>query len=356
MYVSSLSKLKDYVSNLKIKSSEELMILVAEKSSNEVSELIDFLNTGRIKFFGGIYPKLLVKNKSLSKGFIIQKYEPIYSSIVLPSLMRFKLDINEIKNCTALVLIDGLSDKVKELTDTIFNRLGTNVKYIGGGAGFYDLRHKPCIFNNNGLHENVLYICVVKSKVKLEVNHGWKVLDGPYKITKSNNNILSTLDTYPAFEVYRDIIQEYEGITLYKSDFFVYAKAYPFGITNNSQYDIIVRDPIMLNDKDEIVCVNNIPQNANLYILNGNIDTLLDSSLEIAQNCVKDVSYKYIPLLFDCVSRAMFMEDRFEEELTNIQNKLKFPVEGAICIGEIASQKNGNLIIHNKSTVLGLLN
>lgn len=59
--------------------------------------------------------------------------------------------------------------------------------------------------------------------------------------------------------------------------------------------------------------------------------------------------------LSDCISRAMFLEERFEEELQNIQAKMKYPVEGALSFGEIASKRNGELAIHNKSTVLGLL-
>ena len=51
----------------------------------------------------------------------------------------------------------------------------------------------------------------------------------------------------------------------------------------------------------------------------------------------------------------MFLEDRFEEELENIQSKLDYPLEGVLSIGEIASNSNGQIEIHNKSTVLGLL-
>lgn len=51
----------------------------------------------------------------------------------------------------------------------------------------------------------------------------------------------------------------------------------------------------------------------------------------------------------------MFLEDGFEEELSNIQNKLKYTVEGAVSIGEISTDKKGELVIHNKSTVLGLI-
>lgn len=355
MYLKSLVELKEYIEKTEIKETEQLMILVAEKSSEDIGIIIEYLNLKHVNFFGGIYSRLLVGENSYPEGFIIQKYEPIYSAMVIPYLMRFKLDLQDLQNCTAIVLVDGLSSKMKDLTDTVYNKLGNNVKYIGGGAGFYDLKHRPCIFDNNGLVQNSLYVCIVKSDAKIAVEHGWKKLEGPFFVSEARDNILAKLDNYTAFDVYRDVIEEHEKIRLLKEDFFVYAKDHPFGIAKNNELDLIVRDPIMTNDNNEIICVANIPQDSQVYVLKGNAETLLSSSLQIAESCAAMAPKKYSPLLFDCISRAMFLEDLFNVELKNIQDKLNFTVEGALSIGEIASQNNGELVIHNKSTILGLL-
>ncbi|MDP4088912.1 MAG: FIST C-terminal domain-containing protein [Bacillota bacterium] len=355
MFLQSFDEFKDYVASLQLKESEELMILVGDKSSGCVEELIQFINGRNIRFFGGIFPELLVKDKSYPSGFIIQRYEPVYSSIVLPYLMRFKLSLEEIADCTAIVLVDGLTSKFKELTDTVYGKIGDSVRYIGGGAGFYDLKHRPCIFNNTGLHEDALHICIVKQKVELAVKHGWNKLQGPFLVTEAHGNVLSRLDNYDAFSVYRDVIEDEERVTLYKEDFFIYAKDHPFGYTKKGQYDLIVRDPIALNDYNEIICVADIPSDTEVYVLKGNENTLLSSSLEIAEYLSQKAPDRYLPLLFDCISRAMFLDNRFDEELKNIQNKLRYTVEGALSIGEIASNKSGGIIIHNKSTILGLL-
>ena len=162
-------------------------------------------------------------------------------------------------------------------------------------------------------------------------------------------------DNYSAFEVYKDVIEDHEHIRLLRGDFFIYAKDHPFGILQDNRVDVIVRDPIAVNEDDEIICVADIPKNSQVYVLEGNSNTLLSSSLQIAEYCASIAPKKYIPFLFDCISRAMFLEERFEEELKNIQSKLTFEVEGALSIGEIASQNDGKLVIHNKSTILGLL-
>ena len=54
-------------------------------------------------------------------------------------------------------------------------------------------------------------------------------------------------------------------------------------------------------------------------------------------------------------TRAMFLGKYINEELDSIQANLSYGVEGALSIGEIACRKNGTLVIHNKSTVLALM-
>ncbi|MBC2581754.1 hypothetical protein HGI79_15960 [Clostridium sp. DJ247] len=63
------------------------------------------------------------------------------------------------------------------------------VKYVGGGADFYDLEHRPCIFDNKGLFKDVLYVCIVKFDCKIAVKHGWNKLEGLFTVEESRDNI-----------------------------------------------------------------------------------------------------------------------------------------------------------------------
>ena len=355
MYLSTLNDLKYYVEELSIGSDERLMIFVGDAYEKEVQDMMNYLNSKNIMFFGGIYSRLLVGDRSLSKGYIVNKVKSVYCSLVLPNLMKFNKKLEENENYTAIVIADGLSSRFKELTDTVYNKLGNKVKYLGGGAGFYNLNHKPCIFDNDGISMDTLYVCIVKSETKIAIEHGWNILKGPFTVTESNENILSELDGENAFQKYSEILEDETGLAVYKEDFFTYAKEYPFGIINGNNLEVIVRDPIAVNDDLDIICIADIPKDCNLFVLTGNSKTLLEASLTIADKCNKIAPKKYQPLLFDCISRAMFLEENFVIELANIQNRMNCIVEGALSIGEIASKKDGSIVIHNKSTVLGLI-
>jgi len=354
MYFETAEGLKTYINRIIVEPDEQLMILAGYKSADEVSEVMEFLNEKGINFFGGIYPGLLTGKNNKPYGFIVERFNPVFSSLVLPHMMRFNKDPATMKGYTALVLVDGLSPHMKALIDTLFKKMGTYVNYLGGGAGFYDLNQRPCIFDNKGIYQDVLYVCVIPSPCFSGVKHGWRKLMGPFSVDRSIDNVLISLDGDNAFEVYKEVIEAEEHITLFKEDFFAIAKDHPFGIVQEDG-SIIVRDPIGLNDNYEIICVADIPVDSQVYVLKGDVDSLLSSSLEITEYCTENAPDYHFPLLFNCISRAMFMEDKFEEELANIQNKLKPIVQGALSIGEIASKSNGEIVIHNKSTVLGLI-
>lgn len=354
MFFKTIEELKSKVESTGTKPEEQLMILVAEGSAPYLNELMDYLNSKNISFFGGIYARLMVGDESLEQGFVVQVLEPIYSTLVLPYMMRFRLEPESLKNSTAIVLADGLSSKLKVLTDTLYGKVGKHVTYVGGGAGFYSLEHKPCIFDNRGIYKDVLYVCIIASDVKVAVKHGWNKLQGPFFVKESRENVLCMLEDDNAFDLYKHVIEEEERITLYKQDFFLFAKDHPFGILQEDG-SLVVRDPIAVDENGHIVCVADIPEGSDLYVLKGDINTLLSASLQIAEYCSENAPKEYIPLLFNCISRAMFMEERFREELRNIQKQLRYGMEGALSIGEFASRRNGELVIHNKSTVLALL-
>lgn len=354
MYFDSNDSLCTYLESRPLKDTEKLMLMVGEASADTLPQLRETLNKKGITYFGGIYAQLLVGEKHLSEGAIAFIVEPLYCGLVLPHMMRLKQSPESFKGCTAITLVDGLSSDMKVLTETVYRKLGDHVQYLGGGAGFYDLKHRPCLFDEKGMYEDVLYLCIVKADVKLAVKHGWTKLIGPFTVTRSVDNVLSEIDGQPAFDIYREALEDAEDILLSKEEFFRYAKEHPFGILQDDD-SVIVRDPISVTDDRAIICVANIPEQKEVYVLSGDVNTLLASSQDIAAYCAEHQPDTYHLLLFDCISRAMFLEEKFKQELSNIQCSLNEMLYGALSIGEIASSYSGELVIHNKSTIIGLL-
>jgi hypothetical protein len=354
MYLRNMASLVDHLNTCAIGEDQKIMIFLADRSQDCLVEITALMNERNIPFFGGIFPGLLHNGKYLREGMLVQVVRPVLQTIVRPFLFRVPKELQQLDGHTAIVLVDGLSSQFRDLIDTVESKLSGNITWLGGGAGHYDLTHRPCLFDNRGLYKDALMLCLLAGTSRVAVRHGWEQMDGPYRITGSDQNVLQALDGYRAMEVYRDTIETHRNIILSREDFFSFAKEHPFGLVAQDG-SIVVRDPISCTDEGEIVCVADIPENRDVYILRGDRKTLLTASLAIAKDCAGQGSETHTPMLFSCISRAMFLEDDFQIEMENIQSRLKAPLYGTLSIGEIAPHTENGIVIHNKSTILGIV-
>lgn len=197
-------------------------------------------------------------------------------------------------------------------------------------------------------------ITALPLSVSLSIEHGWHKFAGPFIVTGAYDNTMTTLNYKPAFEVYREVVEEDSGQKFGVNNFFDLAKAYPFGLDRISG-DVVVRDPLFRQGK-ALVCVGDVPINHIIYILKGDVDHLLEAS----RRCVQIIPADQLPLmalLFDCISRALFLQERFAEEINTIHQALPcgVPLVGGLSLGEIADGGNTCLELFNKTLVLGIL-
>ena len=92
-----------------------------------------------------------------------------------------------------------------------------------------------------------------------------------------------------------------------------------------------------------------------LYILKGEDDKLISAAVAAVKNTVK----QHTPstgLLFDCISRQLFLTDKFDQELGEMSAALgdNSVLIGALVLGEIASGLSGTIHFHNKTAVMAV--
>jgi hypothetical protein len=109
----------------------EFMILVGKNTKSELNELMNFLNPLGVKYFGGFFPKLIANGQAQSTGFIVKKLDSIYSERVYPFLMKKAPMLEEGKAYTGIILGDGLSDKIKDLIETVTSKLKETLTILG---------------------------------------------------------------------------------------------------------------------------------------------------------------------------------------------------------------------------------
>jgi len=341
-----------------------LIVFVAEGGKPDLERISQTLNLSGYQYAGALFPRILHGNQVYEEGLIIVPLKLKSPPITINGLGNglFNLhdlpDVTEMQGHSLFILLDGLSKHIADFLRRLYGHFGTQVIYVGGGAGSLSLQQAPCVFSNAGVAQDQAIVIPLQGQIKLGVHHGWRRLMGPLIATEVDKNTVKQINWQPAFSVYRDVIEKETEKTFTKNNFFDIAKGYPFGLEKDDAEDI-VRDPIAVTDDGALVCVGEVPENAIIHILKGETDALTKSARMAAEaSTEQNTGPLKLPLIVDCISRILFLGEKFSDELEQINQVFEshggdYPAVGVMTLGEISSMGDGFLEFLNKSVVIG---
>jgi len=347
-----IEELKNLINSvLQDKKVKTLFILSCDANNFKKDSLDDMLKSIATPIFGGIFPEIIYGNEKLIKGTIVAGLYHKANVQIIPGLSSMDSDYESIieekipdssTTKTMFVLVDAFAKRIGDFIESLFNVFGLEFNYIGGGAGSLSFKQKPCLFTNDGLIQDSAILALTDLKSGIGVSHGWREISGPYKVTKSDGN--------------EEAVESHSGKIFRENNFFDIAKGYPFGISK-LEAEKIVRDPLMVVNENALQCVGEVPEGSYVYVLTGDAISLINAAsntLHLAENDFKAGSGNKTILFIDCISRVLFLEDKFNDELKAVHKK-NIPLIGALTIGEIANNRKDYLEFYNKTSVIGIL-
>lgn len=338
-----------------------LFLLSCEANHFPVGELNRKLGGLPVPVFGGIFPQIIHARRNVVRGTLVCALDAAVEVHHVERISDPQTDIAaQISGFdtalqampTIMVLVDGVAKRITTVLDAIYDALGMNRHYLGGGAGSLNFIQKPCLFSNAGVLADAAQLVGMPMRSGVEVGHGWQVLSGPFLVTCSEGATIHELDYRPAFEVYREEVEKISGARFEQRPFFEIANRHPFG-HKKWEGDIIVREA-MVRQGDSLVCAGELADGALLYVLAGDADELIRTVGDVARRLQVDGG---VVLAFDCIGRSLFLGDRYPEEIAAMTDALpeNIPLFGALTVGEIAGRDEGCLEFYNKTIVLGAL-
>ena len=340
-----------------------IIVFACDKNGFDPENVDSIFQKCPVPLMGGIFPGIIHEKETLETGTIVIgiSQKPDISIIkgmsdpdtdfLHPLSEIFKIDdIPE----TILVFTDGFASRISSFINAMFINIGLERNIIGGGAGSLSLTKKPCIISNEGLLEDASIIGLLDTQSTVNISHGWHTIKGPFKVTEADRNVIRTINWMPAFNIYREVIREHSGQYITPDNFSRIAMSYPFGVSRMCN-DPIVRDPVMVDEAGALTCVGEIMEGAFVNILHGNPQSLIKASGQLS-TCTPGFSLgeNSVGLVIDCISRALFLKDKFKHELKALHLP-DIPLLGFLSFGEIATQEKQSLEFHNKTTVLSVL-
>ncbi|MBK1733783.1 histidine kinase [Halorhodospira abdelmalekii] len=343
-----------------------LMVLACDANGWSAEALDPVLKTCTVPVFGGIFPQVAYHNQNYERGSLLIAFDAAPEVACVPGLSEEEADFDErVESATEhwghaegettlLVFVDGLSSRISALVEGLFVNFGLENNFIGGGAGSLSFQKKPCIFTNDGLFADVALLVRLPLRSSIGVTHGWQPVSDPLKVTGARGNVITTLDWEPAFTVYQRLVKAHSGVEVRAEDFFAVAKSYPFGMTKLGA-EVVVRDPLMVENESDLVCVGEVPEGSFVRLLNGTPETLIEAAEKARQIALPEsVGSSFGCCLFiDCISRVLFLGERIADELYAVGSE--YPVCGAFTLGEIANSGDAFLEFYNKTSVFGVL-
>lgn len=362
----SVAGFRDLLGQVLVREKTKGLLILACDANGFTPELLDeTLRQVTVPLFGGIFPEILHNDKKLTRGTIVVGLPVVPNVQVIPNLSDPAADYDAIVDQkiprlgqakTMFVWVDGLSKRISALIDSLFNIFGLEINVIGGGAGSLSFKQKPCLFTEEGILQDSAVLALLNMESGIGVSHGWQSISGPFKVTEADQNIIKTLDWEPAFELYREVVEKSSGKQFDGNNFFEIAKGYPFGI-NKLGSEKVVRDPIMRGEQGELICVGELPEDSYVDILSGDHTSLIQAAgkaLALAQAAFKAKSTGKTVFFIDCISRVLFLEQAFRQELAAVFDE-ETPMIGALTLGEVANSGKDYLEFYNKTAVVGVL-
>ncbi|MGX6603911.1 FIST signal transduction protein [Micromonosporaceae bacterium Da 78-11] len=251
-----------------------------------------------------------------------------------------------------ILLCDGLSASPHEVVRGAYSVIGATVPLVGGFAGD-DQRFVRTyqFYGDEVLTDAVIGIALGSdAPIGVGIAHGWRRIEPPMIVTKSQGAHIFMLDDQPAL----DVLLRRNNFNGTAAEFFDRGKALqPLGLSRRSGEDIRV---IHAGDDDErsVWGTADVPQGALVWPMEADRQALIDGAVASCKDAMShlDGLTPLGVLAFDCAGRrAGLIDGGVFEEVAAIRTALgDAPFAGFYTTGEIARVR-GALGMHHLTMV-----
>ena len=254
--------------------------------------------------------------------------------------------------CSTFLAADGKILDGENLIRSIENELGPQVSLFGGMAGDEITFSGTYVFTND-FSTDYGFVALVMDENKIELEgmaiSGWKPMGVIRTATKTEGNLLFTIDDQPALEIYlrflgielsskNDMIEFYHSIGVH----------YPFQIERDG------REPKMCNpvgydkEKDALICESDVPQNSKFRFSTPPEFDIIETIISKADELKKKHNAEADALLiFSCAGRLSALGPMTQDENEGLQQVWNVPMAGFYTYGEFGKGINGKHEFHS---------
>jgi hypothetical protein len=260
----------------------------------------------------------------------------------------------------AIVLPDGLTSSAFQILEGFGEVLGDEVPVVGGMsadrvASAKDSYSTFQFMGNKVLTDSVPVLLFSGPLIySLGVESGWTPIGKKMTVTRSEGNVLHSLDDRPAFELY----VHYLGDVMKES--MAGIGSYPLAVYESGLDSYYLRvakaaDP----DTGVITFLGEIPEGAKVQITQAVRDNVIDGVTQSVENALRNYhgSQPGVAMMFSCTGRKIALGTKVREEISRARAGLTvgLPMTGVYTFGEIGPVSGHTRARYHNTTFVTLL-
>lgn len=267
-----------------------------------------------------------------------------------------------------IMLPDVLTGNGADTVRGVLDSLGEHFPIVGGASGDDFKFIKTYQYLNDKVYSGaVVGLGMTGSfKIGIGVKHGWTPISASMKVTKSSGSVLHELDGQPAINIYKNYFGEEESKQLQKETLAKLAITYPLGMVVDDSEEMLIRDPITVDEHGSITCAAEIPEGSNIQLMIGSREEAVKVAKIAAENAVSqlDGGTPKAVIIFNCIARNKLFGEHAGEEISAIQTAVGYDTpligfytygEQAPLGGEVRNINKCNPAFHNETVVICVL-
>ncbi|MSR78749.1 MAG: hypothetical protein EXS59_01220 [Candidatus Taylorbacteria bacterium] len=261
------------------------------------------------------------------------------------------------------VLVGNGADIVRGVLDS----LGEHFPVVGGASGDDFKFKKTYQYLNDKAYSGAMVGLgfVGNLKIGIGVKHGWIPIGKPLKVTKSQGSVLHELDGKPAIKIYEDYFGSEMAEELKKEVLAKLAITYPLGMRTSGSEEMLIRDPITVDENGSITCAAEIPEGSEIQLMIGSREEAVKVAKQAAEKAMSELggTAKAV-VIFNCIARSKLFGVHAGDEIDAIQEAVGKTVpligfytygEQAPLGGEVKNIDKCNPSFHNETVVIVVL-
>ncbi len=266
---------------------------------------------------------------------------------------------NTFKNPAFIIVSGWLSKDGENIVEGITEGFGNDVTIFGGMAGDDQSLEGPVVFTyNKSSDKGILALIIDESKIEINglATCGWKPIGTTKTITKSEGNIVYTIDDKPAL----DMIMKYLGVDYdFESGKEILTQIgayYPLQMERENVAPVMRTAMLANRVERSLICAGNVPHGSKIkFSLPPDFDAIEKVIEECNELKNEQQSEADALVMFSCVSRHLSFGILMSEEINQVQEVWNAPMVGFFTYGEFGKSKTGKHEFHNNTCCIVVL-